>query len=128
MELSNFCAHAVKTKMSSKIYAHAMKTPTYSYQIYHKNRICMRLHVWTWSSDWAGVYDISINYLRYFCELFTLLRKKQKRNLWSASHARVGCWTGSLTAAWGSFDLVHGGGPHPTAWRGVWVGAPTWSS
>jgi hypothetical protein len=31
------------TKMSSKICAHAMKTPTicHDYRIYHKNRICM---------------------------------------------------------------------------------------
>jgi hypothetical protein len=44
-----------------------------------------------------------INYLRYFCELFTLLRKKkQNHNLWRASHG-VGCWNGGLTYTWGQF-------------------------
>jgi hypothetical protein len=28
----------------------------------------MRPRVWTWSSGWMGVYDTSMNYLRYFCK------------------------------------------------------------
>jgi hypothetical protein len=41
---------------------------------------CMHLHVWTWSSGWAGFYVISMN-LRYFYELCTpFVQKKQNHN------------------------------------------------
>jgi hypothetical protein len=35
------------------------------------------------------VYAISMNYLRYFCELFFYLRKKQNHNLWLDPRGRL---------------------------------------
>ena len=58
-----------------------------------------------------------MNYLRYFRELLTLLRKKQNHNLCRVSLAGVGCWTESLTDAWWSFDLMHAASaPDSLAW------------
>jgi hypothetical protein len=75
MDSSNFCVHAMETKMSSKICVHAMKTPTicHNFWIYHKNKISMHaaVHVHV-----DVVYAISMNYLRYFCELFLLFAQK----------------------------------------------------
>jgi hypothetical protein len=54
--------------------------------------------------------------LCYLYELLTLFsrtiyaitqKKKQNHNLCRVSLAGVGCWTESLTDAWGSFDLMH---------------------
>jgi hypothetical protein len=62
-------AHAVVTKLSSKIFAYAMETPTTAIIIGSTIKIgfaCMRLHVCTWSSGWA-------RFLYYLYELFTLL-------------------------------------------------------
>jgi hypothetical protein len=55
------------------------------------------------------IYAIFMNYLRYYAK---------NHNLWCVSHAVGWMLNEKLTDAWGSFDLVHGGGPHPTAWRG----------
>jgi hypothetical protein len=45
----------------------------------------------------GGVYDISMNYLHYFCELFTLLCKN-RTVIYGVHLTRVvGCWTESLT-------------------------------
>lgn len=80
MESSIFCIHAVETKISSKIFAHVMETPTVcrNYRIYHKNRTCMhvsaRLHVVQWMG--RVFYAISMNYLRYFREVFKLFVQK----------------------------------------------------
>jgi hypothetical protein len=121
MESSNFCAHAIETKMWSKICVHALKTHTmcHNYWIYHKNSICVHaLRMCTWSSVW-------VRFLFYLCELYTLF-------MWTiyAIHAKkttiygllptwkVGCWTGSLTDACG--------GGWPSAWARGRTWQPAW--
>jgi hypothetical protein len=56
MESSYFCEHAVETKISSKIFAHAIKTLTiyHNYWIYHKNRICMHGPAHVHMVQWLG--------------------------------------------------------------------------
>jgi hypothetical protein len=59
----------------------------HDYQIYQKIVCaCMCLHVCTGLVVGRGFYAISMNYLRYFCELFMLFMQKQNHNLWCASH------------------------------------------
>jgi hypothetical protein len=112
MESSNFCTHVVKTKISSKIFTHAMETPMicHNYKIYHKNRICMqepaRVHVVQWLGEvfmlslWT-IYAISVKYLCY-------LRKKT----WPQFMVCVPCggWDvgpGVWLTRGERFDLVH---------------------
>jgi hypothetical protein len=73
--------HAVETKLSSKIFAQAMKTLTicHNYRIYHKYRIFMHAPGLVVG---RGFYVISMNYLCYFREVFMLFAKKyQNHNL-----------------------------------------------
>jgi hypothetical protein len=86
MEPYNFCAHAVETKMSSKICAMQWKI-TRSIIIIGSTlktwSACMRLHVWTWPSGWA-------EFLCYCYEQFMLFaEKKENNNLWLMSHVGV---------------------------------------
>jgi hypothetical protein len=48
-----------------------------------------------------------MKYLRYFREVFLLLRKKNI-TVTCGVHVGVVCWTGSLTDAWGKFDMTVG--------------------
>jgi hypothetical protein len=48
----------------------------------------MRLGVWTWSNGRAGVYAITINYLHYFCELFTLFTQKTETAIYGVRPTR----------------------------------------
>jgi hypothetical protein len=52
-----FCAHAVETKISSKICDHAIETPTifHNYRIHHKNRICRHQPARLDVVQWGGV-------------------------------------------------------------------------
>jgi hypothetical protein len=115
MESSNFCTHVMETKISSKIFTHAMETPMicHNYKIYHKNRICMqepaRVHVVQWLGEvfmlslWT-IYAISVKYLCY-------LRFAQKKT-WPQFMACVPCrgWDvgpGVWLTRGERFDLVH---------------------
>ena len=120
MESSNLCAHAVETKISSKIFTHTMETLTicHIYRIYHKNRTCMRVCVSTWSSGWA-------RFLCYLYELFTLFSwsiyaicAKNRTIIYGVYPTRgLGCWTRGLTdARWRGWPGAHR--------RGIWVVAP----
>jgi hypothetical protein len=99
-------AQAVETKMSSKICAHAMETPTFyhNYRMYHKNWILMHALVRVHVVHWLGGF---VWYLYEICTLFprtiyVICAKMQNRNLWRASHGGgVGCRTGGLTKARG---------------------------
>jgi hypothetical protein len=111
MESSNFCTHTVKTKISSKICVHSMKTPTicHNYLIYHKNKIYMhataRLHM---SSGWA-------RFLCHLYKLFMIFTQKNKTIIYGVHPIwGLGCWTIDLTDARGGV----GPGAHR---RGVWV-------
>jgi hypothetical protein len=72
----------MKTKISSKICVHSIKTSTicHNYLIYHKNKIYMhataRVHM---SSGCARFYVIYIN---YFCELFMIFTQKNKTTIY----------------------------------------------
>jgi hypothetical protein len=48
-----------------------------------------------------GFYAISMNDLRYFCEIFMLFAQKTVPQLWCVSHAGLECWTVALTDACG---------------------------
>jgi hypothetical protein len=41
----------------------------------------MCLRVWTWSSGCAWFYVISMNFLRYLCELFTTFVQKNRTKI-----------------------------------------------
>jgi hypothetical protein len=71
----------------------------------------MRLRVCTGPVDGRGFYVISINYLRYFCELFMLFAQKNRTTIYDVRPTQgLGCWTEGLTnARGGMFDLVHTG-------------------
>jgi hypothetical protein len=115
MEPSNFCAHEVETKMSSKICAHVMETHT----ICRNNRICMHAPGRVDVVQWPGrglCYHYKL-FTLFLWTIYAIYTKNRNRNLWCASHAglgvgprvwltRVGGWHG----AWR--------GAHPTVWRG----------
>jgi hypothetical protein len=94
-----FCARAAETKILSEICVHAMETFTiyHNYRIYHNNRSAF-MHVRVCTGPVVGrcFYAISMNYLRYFCELFMLVAQKKNRTIiYGVCDTRVlGCWIG----------------------------------
>jgi hypothetical protein len=82
----------------------------------------MRLRVCTGPVSGRGFYAISINYLRYFYELFMLFAKKTEPQFIACfPRGGLGCWTGGLTNARGE-GLT---GAHR---RGVCMGVPVRSN
>jgi hypothetical protein len=70
---------------------------------------CMRLRMWTWSSGWPGFYAISMNSLRYFCQLFMPFVQKNKTSIMTCIPHDGGVWSEGLTDArtWGDRPGVH---------------------
>jgi hypothetical protein len=87
MESSNFCVHAMETKMLSNC-VHALKTPT----------ICgftIKIELWLG----GFFYTISANYLRFLWNIYVICAKNRTTIYDLRSTHEVGCWTRSLTNA-----------------------------
>jgi hypothetical protein len=87
---------------------------------------CMCMSVCTWSNGWT-------RFLCYLYQLFTLfpwsiygITQKNRTTIYSVCPTRgLGVGPEVWLTRGDSFDLVHGGGPHPTTWRRVWACTPT---